>query len=106
MSIKCKIKKGDIVVVITGKDKGKQGRVLRVLPKDMRVIVSGVNLAVKHTKPSAKSDGGLVQKEMSIHVSNVAFLDQARKMPTKIGIKLSDDGTKVRYSKLSSEVLQ
>ena len=103
--IKLKIKKGDKVVVTTGKDKGKDGQVLTVFPKDSKLIVSGINLVKKHTKPSRDSEGGIVSKEMPIHISNVAILDPKLNKPTKIGFKINEDGSKVRFAKASSQVL-
>jgi large subunit ribosomal protein L24 len=99
------IKKGDKVQVITGKDKGKTGVVLAALPKKDRVIVEGVNMVKKHTKPSqANQQGGIVEFEAPIHVSNVAILDPKEKTPTRVGFKVVDD-KKVRYAKKSGEIL-
>ena len=105
MATKLKIKKGDKVVVLTGRDKGKSGEVLRVLPADERVVVQGVNMVKRHTKPSSGNTGGIVEKEAAIHVSNVAHLDPKSNQPTRIGYKILDDGRKVRFAKRSGEVI-
>jgi large subunit ribosomal protein L24 len=105
MAGKLKIKKGDKVVVITGRDKGKSGEVLRVLRADSRVVVQGVNIIKRHTRPSPGNTGGIVEKEAAIHVSNVAHVDPKSNQPTRIGYKLLEDGRKVRYAKRSGEVL-
>lgn len=104
MTIKCKIKKSDKVMIIAGKDKGKIGEVLKVLPVDSKVLVSGVNVVKKHQKPSANNAGGFVSKELPIHISNVAYLDPKQNKPTKLGYKIVND-KKVRYSKLSDTIL-
>ncbi|RTK93123.1 MAG: 50S ribosomal protein L24 [Rickettsiales bacterium] len=101
---KLKIKKGDKVKVITGKSKGKIGDVLKVFPTDNKVIVSGVNLAKKHTKPSQTSEGGIIQKELPIHVSNVSHIDPKTNEITKIGYRI-EDGKKVRFAKKSNETI-
>jgi large subunit ribosomal protein L24 len=106
MSAKLKIKKGDRVVVITGRDKGKQGEVLKVLPKESRVIVSGVNVARRHTRPSAANpSGGILDKELSIHVSNVSHLDPKSGKPTRVGFKVLQGGRKVRVARRSGETI-
>jgi large subunit ribosomal protein L24 len=102
---KLKIKKGDRVVVITGKDKGKTGDVLKVLPKDERVVVQGVNLVKRHTRPAMGNPGGIVEKEATIHVSNVAHIDPKENKPTRVGYKKLEDGRKVRVARRSGEVL-
>jgi large subunit ribosomal protein L24 len=104
MATKLKIKKGDKVVVLTGRDKGKSGDVLRVLPADERVVVQGVNMIKRHTKPSAGNTGGIVEKEATIHVSNVAHVDPKSNLPTRVGFKVVD-GRKVRFAKRSGEVI-
>jgi len=101
---KLKIKKGDKVVVIAGKDKGKTGEVLRVLPKDSRVLVQGVNMVKRHTRPAMGQTGGIVEKEAMLHVSNVAHIDPKSDKPTRIGFKMLD-GRKVRFAKKSGEVI-
>jgi large subunit ribosomal protein L24 len=100
-----KIKKGDYVVVLTGRDKGKKGEVIRSLPTADRVVVQGVNLVKRHTRPTQMSAGGIVEKEATIHVSNVAHVDPKDGKPTRVGFKTLEDGRKVRVAKLSGEVL-
>jgi len=102
---KLKIKKGDKVVVITGRDKGKTGEVKQVLPAENRVVVDGVNMVKRHTAPSAGNAGGIVEKEASIHVSNVAYVDPKTDKPTRIGYKTLEDGRKVRFAKRSGEII-
>jgi large subunit ribosomal protein L24 len=103
MATKFKIKKGDKVIVTTGRDKGKQGEVLRVLRADERVLVQGVNMVKRHTAPSQLSPGGIVEKEASIHISNVAHIDPKSKKPTRVGYKIDKDGRKTRIAKRSGE---
>jgi large subunit ribosomal protein L24 len=106
MSAKLKIKKGDRVVVITGRDKGKEGEVLKVLPSESRVIVQGVNVAKRHTRPSAANpSGGILDKELPIHISNVAHLDPKSGKPTRVGFKLLEGGRKVRVARRSGETI-
>lgn len=100
-----KIKKGDKVIVRTGKDKGKTGEVLQVLVAEQRVVVQGINLAKRHEKPSMRAAGGISQKELSIHVSNVALADPKDGKATRIGFKVLEDGKKVRVAKRSGEVV-
>jgi large subunit ribosomal protein L24 len=102
---KLKIKKGDTVVVIAGRDKGRRGDVLRVLPSESRVIVQGVNLAKRHTKQRVGEPGGIVEKELPIHVSNLAHIDPHSQRPTRVGYKVLDNGRKVRVARRSGEVL-
>jgi large subunit ribosomal protein L24 len=102
---KLKIKKGDAVVVITGRDKGKTGEVLRVLPVDSRVIVQGINVAKRHTRPRMGDPGGIIEKELTIHISNVAHIDPRSSKATRIGYKHLDDGRKVRFARRSGEVI-
>ncbi len=100
-----KIKKGDRVVLLTGKDKGKQGAVLRVLPKEERVVVEGLNMVQRHTRPSqADPQGGIKHKEAPLHVSNVALVDPKSGGPTKVGFRM-EGGKKVRFAKKSGEVI-
>jgi large subunit ribosomal protein L24 len=101
---KLKIKKGDNVVVITGKDKGKSGSVLKVMPAEMRLIVQGINVAKRHTKPRPGQPGGMVEKELSIHISNVAHVDPKDSKPTRVGYK-TIDGRKLRYAVRSGEMI-
>src|SRR5262249_42539233 len=98
-----KVKKGDRVVIITGKDKGKRGEVLRVLPKEGRAVVQGVNTVTRHTRPSMANQGGLVRKEASIHLSNLMLIDPSGDKPTRVGFKTLEDGTKVRIARKSGE---
>jgi large subunit ribosomal protein L24 len=102
---KLKIKKGDSVVVISGRDKGKTGEVLRVLPPEGRVVVQGVNVVRRHTRPRMGDPGGIVEKELAIHISNVAHIDPQSRRPTRIGYKYLDDGRKVRIARRSGEVI-
>jgi large subunit ribosomal protein L24 len=99
-----KIKKGDRVVLLTGKDKGRSGQVLKVLPKESRVLVSGLNLVQRHTRPSqADPNGGIKTKEAPVHVSNVAIVDSNGK-PTRVGFRIEGD-KKVRVAKTTGEVI-
>jgi len=101
-----KIKKGDYVVVLTGKDKSKKGEVIKVFPAESRVVVSGVNMVKRHVRPSqADPDGGIKQFEAPIHVSNVAHLDPKDGVPTRVGFKVLKDGKKVRVARKSGEVI-
>jgi large subunit ribosomal protein L24 len=105
MAVKLKIKKGDKVIVLTGKDKGKQGDVLSVIPAENRAVVSGVNVAKRHTKQTASQEGGIIAKSMPIHVSNLALRDPKDGKPTRVGYKTLADGKKVRVAKRSGEVI-
>lgn len=105
MATKLKIKKGDEVLVTSGRDKGKKGEVLSVIPARNRAIVRGVNLVKRHTKPSQTNAGGIVEKEATIDVSNLAHIDPKDGSATRIGFKTLDDGRKVRYAKRSGEVI-
>ena len=100
-----KVKKGDRVVVLSGKDKGKQGEVTKVIPAEERVIVSGVNIVTRHQKPSQFDQGGLKRFEAPIHVSNVAHVDPKDGKPTRVGFRTDDLGRKVRFSKRSGEAI-
>ncbi len=102
-----KIKKGDDVMVLTGKDKGKTGQVVRVFDEDERVLVENINVAKKHQKgnPNAGVPGGIIEKEMPIHISNVALINSATGKADRVGIKQLEDGRKVRYFKSNGEVL-
>ena len=103
---KLKITKGDLVVVLTGKDKGKRGKVIKVLPSKMKVLVEGINIAIKHFKPSqALPEGGRLTLERPIHYSNLLLVDPKADLPTKIGYKILEDGTKVRYARRSGEII-
>ena len=104
---KLHIKKGDPVYVNAGEDKGKTGRVLKVLVKDNKAIVEGVNMVSKHTKPNAKApQGGIVKKEAPIHLSNLNVLDPKTKTATRIGRRMNEEGKLVRYSKKSGEEIK
>ncbi len=103
--VKLKIKKGDKVVVITGKDKGKTGEVVRVLPKDSRVVVQGINLVKRHQRQTQTEQGGIISKEAAIHISNVAHIDPQSEKPTRVGFKVLEDGRKVRVAKRSGAVI-
>ncbi|MAF97371.1 MAG: 50S ribosomal protein L24 [Micavibrio sp.] len=103
---KMKIKKGDQVVVLTGKDKGSKGEVLKVIPAENRVIVQGVNVVTKHQKPTQFSAGGLEKKELSIHASNVALADPKTGNATRVGYQILKDGKKVRVAKKSGETVE
>ena len=103
MATKFKIKKGDKVVVITGRDKGKQGEVLRVLREENRLLVQGVHMMKRHTRPSSGNPGGIIEREAKIHISNVAHVDPKSGKPTKVGYKQLADGRKVRFARRSGE---
>jgi large subunit ribosomal protein L24 len=100
-----KIKKGDKVMVLTGKDKGKVGEVMKIVTKDDRAFVQGVNVAKRHTRPSQSNPGGIVDKELSVHLSNLAHVDPKENKPTRVGFRMLEDGRKVRFAKLSGEVI-
>ena len=103
MAVKFKIRKGDKVVVITGKEKGKTGEVLSVLRDEARVLVQGVNMVKRHTRPSAANPGGIIDKEAPLHISNVAHVDPKSGKPTRVGFKILDGGRKVRVARRSGE---
>jgi large subunit ribosomal protein L24 len=100
-----RIRKGDKVVVTTGKDKGKTGEVLRVIPAADRAVVQGINVARRHQRQTPTAPGGIVNKEMSIHLSNVAIADPRDGKPSRVGFRNAPDGRKVRYAKLSGDVI-
>lgn len=103
---KRKIRKDDEVVVITGRDKGKRGAVVRILTKKNRVLVQGVNMMKRHTRPSQTDpQGGIVEREASIHISNVALIDPDSNKATRAGYKTLEDGRKVRFARRSGEVI-
>jgi large subunit ribosomal protein L24 len=105
MAVKLKIKKKDRVIVIAGKDKGKVGDVTAVFPKESRVLVSGVNMIARHTKPSqGNPQGGIIRKESPIHISNVAHLDPKDNKAVRVGYKMIKD-TKVRFARRSGEAI-
>jgi large subunit ribosomal protein L24 len=102
---KLKIKKGDHVVVITGKDKGKKGEVLKVIPSENRAVVQGIAMIRRHQKQTATQDGGIIAKEAAIHISNLALEDPKDGSPTRVGYKFLKDGRKVRFARRSGEVI-
>ena len=105
MAKKLRIKRGDQVVVISGRDRGKRGEVVKVIPKEDRLVVAGVNQVKRHTRPSARGPGGIETKEAPIHISNVAHVDPASNGPTRVGYRFLDDGRKVRFAKRSGEII-
>jgi large subunit ribosomal protein L24 len=100
-----KYKKGDTVIVMAGRDKGKRGEIIRVVPEDSRVFVQGVNVVKRHTRPTQTEAGGIVEKEAPIHVSNLAHVDPKTDKPTRVGFKFMEDKTKVRFAKRSGEII-
>ncbi|MEM6489883.1 MAG: 50S ribosomal protein L24 [Pseudomonadota bacterium] len=100
-----KLKKGDRVIVLTGRDKGKEGEITQVMPKDGRALVAGVNMVTRHTKQTAQSQGGRVQKEAPIQLSNLALKDPKTGEATRVGFLIREDGSKVRVAKKSGEVI-
>ncbi len=105
MAKKFKIRKGDRVIVVTGKERGKTGEVLRVLRKDDRVLVQGVNMIRRHMRPSPASPGGIIEREATLHISNVALIDPKTQEATRVGYRVLDDGRKVRFAKRSGEII-
>jgi len=105
MADKSRIRKGDPVVVVTGRDRGKTGEVTKVLSKRNKVLVQGVSVVKRHTAPSASNPGGILEKEVPIDISNVSLVDPKDRKPTKIGYRFLEDGRKVRYAKRSGEVV-
>ncbi len=102
MSSKFKLKKGDEVIVITGKDKGKTGKIVKMIPKEMKAIVSEINRVKKNQKPDNNQPGGIIDKEMPIHLSNLLFYDSKLKKGIRIGYKINDN-KKIRINKLSGK---
>lgn len=100
-----RIKKGDKVVVLTGRDKGRSGEVLKVLSAENRAIVQGINVAKRHQKQSQTQEGGIVSKELPVHMSNLAHEDPKDGKPTRVGFKVLKDGNKVRFARRSGEVI-
>jgi len=100
-----KIRKGDRVVVTTGRDKGKKGEVLRVYPQDTRALVSGVNIVKRHQRQTQRQQAGIVNKEAPVHLSNLAHVDPKTGEATRVGFKFLGDGRKVRFAKKSGEVI-
>ena len=105
MALKLKIKKGDTVVVLSGRDKGKTGEVIKVRPKDQRVVVRGVNMIRRHTRPSQTTPGGVLEREAALHISNLAIADPKDGKPTRVGYRVLEDGRKVRFAKRSGEIV-
>ena len=105
MTLKFKVRKGDRVAILSGKDKGKTGEILKMIPDVRRAIVQGVNMVKRHTAPSQAGAGGVVEKEASIHVSNISLIDPKDDRATRVGFKSLEDGRKVRYAKKSGEVI-
>ena len=105
MATKLKIKKGDKVVVTTGRDKGKTGEVLAVFPTENRALVQGVNMVKRHQKQTPQNEGGILNRESKIHISNLAVADPKDGTATRVGFKINDDGTKSRVAKRSGEVI-
>lgn len=100
-----KIKKGDTVVVLAGRDKGRSGEVVQVMPKEDRALVRGVNLVKRHQKQSMNQEGGIISKEASVHLSNLAVADPKDGQPTRVGFRILDDGRKVRFAKRSGDLI-
>ncbi len=100
-----KIKKGDKVIVLAGRDKGKHGEVIEVRPKEDRALVRGVNMVRRHQRQTANDEGGIISKESPIHVSNLGIEDPRDGKPSRVGIKILEDGSKVRIAKRSGEVI-
>ena len=103
MKNKIKLKKGDEVIVLAGKDKGKRGKIVKVIPDIRKVVVSDVNKYKKHQKPGNNEPGGIIEKDMPLHVSNVAFYDPLLKKGTRLGYNFNKDGKKVRINKKSGK---
>ena len=100
-----KIKKGDKVVVLTGRDSGRTGEVVQVMPKDEKALVRGVNMVKRHQKQSMNQEGGIISKEAPIHLSNLAVADPKDGKPTRVGFRILDDGRKVRFAKRSGDLI-
>ena len=100
-----KSRKGDKVIVLSGRSKGKTGEVLKMMPKETRAIVQGVNMVKRHTRATQKVAGGIVEQEATIHLSNLALLDPQTGAATRVGFRVLEDGRKVRYAKRSGEII-
>jgi large subunit ribosomal protein L24 len=100
-----KIKKGDKVVVTTGRDKGRTGEVVQVMPKEERALVRGVNMVKRHQRQTMNQEGGIISKEAPVHLSNLALADPRDGKPTRVGFRILDDGRKVRFAKRSGELI-
>ena len=105
MSAKFKIRKGDKVVVLTGRDKGRSGEVVQVMPREERALVRGVNMVKRHQRQTMNQEGGIISKEAPVHLSNLAYADPKDGKPTRVGFKVLDDGRKVRFAKRSGELI-
>ena len=109
MAVKLKLKKGDRVVVTSGKDKGKRGEIEKVIrgekPGDHRVVVTGVNMIKRHTRPTQTNPGGIIEREAPVHISNVAIVDPKEDKASRVGYSFLDDGTKVRFARRSGEII-
>jgi large subunit ribosomal protein L24 len=102
-----RIRKGDVVVVVTGAEKGRRGEVLRIYPRANRALVQGVNVVTKHTKPRGMAQpGGIVEEEATIHLSNLKLIDPKTERPTKVGFRMLEDGRKVRVAKATGQVIE
>ncbi|AWN54031.1 MULTISPECIES: 50S ribosomal protein L24 [unclassified Methylobacterium] len=100
-----KVKKGDKVVVLTGRDKGRTGEVIQVMPKEDRALVRGINLVKRHTRQTQTTEGGIISKEAAIHLSNLAVADPKDGKPTRVGFRILEDGRKVRFAKRSGDLI-
>ena len=100
-----KVKKGDKVVVLTGRDKGRTGEVIQVMPKEDRALVRGINLVKRHTRQTQTTEGGIISKEAAIHLSNLAVADPKDGKPTRFGFRILEDGRKVRFAKRSGDLI-
>ncbi|SDU21015.1 50S ribosomal protein L24 [Stappia sp. ES.058] len=100
-----KIKKGDTVVVLTGRDKGKSGEIVSISPQDNKATVRGVNVVRRHQRQTAQSEGGIISKELPVHLSNLALADPKDGKPTRVGFQVKEDGTKVRVAKRSGDLI-
>jgi len=104
-SAKYKIKKGDEVIVLTGKDKGKKGEIIKMIPAKGRAVVQGINLVKRHTRQTQTEEGGIKTKEASIHISNLALIDPKSGKATRAGYRIEKDGSRIRIAKASGEVI-
>ncbi|MHC5653054.1 50S ribosomal protein L24 [Stappia sp.] len=100
-----KLKKGDTVVILTGRDKGKTGEIVAMMPKEDKALVRGVNVVRRHQRQTAQAEGGIISKELPIHVSNLALADPKDGKPTRVGFQVKEDGTKVRVAKRSGDLI-
>ena len=105
MATKFKLKKGDSVIVLSGRDKGKSGEIIEVIRAENRVKVRGINVVKRHQRPTQTQQGGIIEMEAPLHISNVALRDPKTGKPTRVGFKTLDDGRKVRFAKVSGEIV-